>query len=172
MRFEYGCTRFSGIRFPQVFRGPGTSFCMCSRYDHGDLAVPAVGAFLIAERRPRSNVIRSTRMTYGNHGVITLYTRMAAVSSRIRAVYSRIYTVHGLTDIYGYSRWLCEYSRFLHGFRGSTTVITLSTVLIRCVDGSGTAEGRGNLRFGQPYRTAAVVVHFNAVFLLSFVDNS
>ena len=50
--------------------------------------------------------------------------------------------------------------------------ITLSTVLIRCVDGSGTAEGRGNLRFGQPYRTAAVVVHFNAAFLLSFVDNS
>jgi len=70
-------------------------------------------------------------------------------------------------DIYGYPRWLCEYS-----FRGSTTVITLSTVLIRYVDGSGTAEGRGNLRFGQPYRTAAVVVHFNVLFLLSFVDNS
>ena len=65
---------------------------------------------------------------------------------------------------HGYSRWLCEYSRFLHGFRGSTTLITLSTVLIRCVDGSGTAERRGNLRFGQPYRTAAVVVHFNAAF--------
>jgi len=61
-------------------------------------------------------------------------------------------------DIYGYSRWLYEYSRFLDGFRGSTTVITLSTVLIRCVDGSGTAEGRGNLRFGQQYRPAAVVV--------------
>ena len=120
------------------------------------------GAFLIAERRPRSNVIRSTRMTYGNHGVVTFYTRMPAaslrryaVSSRIREVYSRIYG--GLTDIYGYSR-------FLYGFRGSTTVITLSTVLIRCVDGSGTAEGHGNLRFGQPYRTAAVVVHFNAAF--------
>ena len=42
----------------------------------------------------------------------------------------------------------------------------------RRVDGSGTAEGRGNLRFGQSYRTAAVVVHFNAAFLLSFVDNS
>jgi len=60
----------------------------------------------------------------------------------------------------------------IRGFRGSTTVITLSTVLIRCVDGSGSAKGRGNLRFGQPYRTAAVVVHFKAAFLLSFVDNS
>ena len=58
----------------------------------------------------------------------------------------------------------------IRGFRGSTTVITLSTVLIRCVDGSGTAEGHGHLRLGQPYRTAAIVVHFNAAFLLSFVD--
>ena len=56
--------------------------------------------------------------------------------------------------------------------RKDYTVITLSTVLIRCVDGSGTAERRGNLRFGQPYRTAAVVVRFNAAFLLSFADNS
>jgi len=153
--------------FPQVFRGSETSFCMIT----ATWRFLRFGAFLIAERRPRSNVIRSTRMTYGNHGVITLYTRMAAVSSRIRAVYFT--NIHGgLTDIYGYSRWLCEYSRFLHGFRGGTTVITLSTVLIRCVDGSGTAEGHGNLRFGQPYRTAAVVVHFNAAFLVSFVDNS
>ena len=95
--------------FPQVFRGPGTSFCM-----YGTITATwrflRFGAFLIAERRPRSNVIRSTRMTYGNHGVITLYTRMAAaslrryaVSSRIRAVYSRIYTVGSriFTDIRG-----------------------------------------------------------------------
>jgi len=68
------------------------------------------GAFLIAERRPRSNVTRSTRMTHGNHGVVTFYTRVAAaslrryaVSSRIRAVYSRIYTVGSriFTDIRG-----------------------------------------------------------------------
>jgi len=106
-------------------------------------------------------------MTYGNHGVVRFYTRIA---SRGFAAYVRgfvtdtrgvVTNVHGgltHTDIYGYSRWLCEYSRFLHGFRGSTTIITLSTVLIRCVDVSGTAEGHGNLRFGQPYRTAAVVV--------------
>jgi len=128
MRFEYGCTRFSGIRFSASFSRSRDQFL------YGTITAIwrflRFGAFLIAERRPRSNVIRSTRMTYGNHGVITLYTRMAAaslrryaVSSRIRAVYSRIYTVHGLTDIYVYSRWLCEYSRFLHGFRGSTTLI-------------------------------------------------
>jgi len=58
------------------------------------------GAFLIAEHLPWSNVIRSTRMTYGNHGVIMFYTQMAeaslrryAVSSQIRTVYSRIYMV-------------------------------------------------------------------------------
>ena len=88
---------------------------------------------------------------------------MTAVSSRIRAPRGVLTNIHGgLTDIYAYMRRLCEYSRFLHGFRGGTTVITLSTVLIRCVDGSGTAEGHGNLR--QSYGTAAVVVHFNAAF--------
>jgi len=96
---------------------------------------------------------------------------MTAVSSRIRVPRGVLTNIHGgLTDIYAYMRRLCEYSRFLHGFRGGTTVITLSTVLIRCVDGSGTAEGHGNLR--QSYRTAAVVVHFNAAFLVSFVYNS
>ena len=110
-----------------------------------------------------------TELSRFTHGCMP---RLRYVGTRFRRGYARC-TIHGgLTDIYEYSRWLCEYSRFLHGFRGSTTVITLSTVLIRCVDGSGTAERRGNLRFEQPYRTAAVVVHFNAAFLLSFVDNS
>ena len=104
--------------FPQVFRGPGTSFFT---YAHGMItATWRFGAFLIAERRPRSSVVTSTRLTYGNHGVIMFYTRMAtaslrryAVSSRIRAVYCT--NIHGgLTHIYGYSRWLCEYSRFLY----------------------------------------------------------
>ena len=84
--------------FPQVFRGPGTSFFT---YAHGMItATWRFGAFLIAERRPRSSVVTSTRLTYGNHGVITFYTRMAAaslrryaVSSRMCAVYSRIYMV-------------------------------------------------------------------------------
>jgi len=77
-------------------------------------------------------------MTYGNHRVVTFYTRIA---SRGFAAYVRgfvadtrgvVTNVHGdgLTDIYVYSRWLCENSRFLYGFRGSTTVITSSTVLI------------------------------------------
>ena len=111
MRFEYGCTRFSGIRFSASFSRSRDQFL----YVDGMLTVRSrrlggrrflrFGAFLIAERRPRSNVIRSTRMTYGNHGVIMtlLYTRMAAVSSRIHAMYSRIYTVGSriFTDIRG-----------------------------------------------------------------------
>ena len=106
MRFEYGCTRFPSIRFSasfsrsrdQFFYGMITATWRFLRF----------GAFLIAERRPRSNVIRSTRMTYGNHGVVTFYTRMAAaryaVSSRMRAVYcTNIYTVDSriFTDIRG-----------------------------------------------------------------------
>jgi len=93
--------------FPQVFRGSETSFCMIT----ATWRFLRFGAFLIAERRPRSNVIRSTRMTYGNHGVITLYTRMAAVSSRIRAVYSRIYTVGSriFTDIRGGFANICVF---------------------------------------------------------------
>jgi len=47
MRFEYGCTRFSGIRFSASFSRSRDQFLyvggsLCSRYDHGDLAVPAV----------------------------------------------------------------------------------------------------------------------------------
>jgi len=81
--------------------------------------------------------------------------------------------MHGvLTNIHGGLMGVYKYSHFLHGFHGSTTVITLSKVLIRCVDGSGTSEGRRNLRFVQLYRTMAIVVHFNAALLLSFVDNS
>ena len=103
--------------FRKFFAVQGPVF-VCRRYAHGTITAIwrflRFGAFLIAERRPRSNVIRSTWMTYGNHGVITLYTlhytRMAAaslrryvVSSRIRAVYSRIYTVDSriFTDIRG-----------------------------------------------------------------------
>ena len=106
-------------------------------------------------------------MTYGNHGVIAFYTRMAAASLRIRgfvaivAVYSRIYTVGSriFTDIRGgFANIRVFYTGFAEALR------LLSTVFIRCVDCSGTAERRGNLRFGQPYRTAAVVVHFNAAF--------
>ena len=92
--------------FPQVFRGPGTSFL---RYDHGDLAIPAV--WCVSDSGASSTVqcvIWSTRMTYGNHGVVTFYTRMAAaryaVSSRMRAVYcTNIYTVDSriFTDIRG-----------------------------------------------------------------------
>ena len=55
MRFEYGCTRFSGIRFSASFSRSRDQFLYVdgkvntrplgtvrSRYDHGDLAVPAV----------------------------------------------------------------------------------------------------------------------------------
>jgi len=162
MRFEYGCTRFSGIRFSASFSRSRDQFLITATW-----RFLRFGAFLIAERRPRSNVIRSTRMTYSYHGVVTFYTRMPAaslrryaVSSRIRAVYLRIYTVDSriFTDIRGGFAFSTRVSRKHY------TLITLSTVLIRCVDGSGSAEGRGNLRFGQPYRIAAVVVHFNADF--------
>ena len=100
--------------FRKFFAVQGTVF-VCRRYAHGTITATwwflRFGAFLIAERRPRSNVIRSTRMTYGNHGVITLYTRMAAVSSRIRAVYSRIYTVGSriFTDIRGGFANICVF---------------------------------------------------------------
>jgi len=118
MRFEYGCTRFSGrpyTVFRKFFAVQGPVFVR-RRYAHGTITAIwrflRFDAFLIAERRPRSNVIRSTLMTYTNHGVVTFYTRMAAaslytyryaVSSRIRAVYSRIYTVDSriFTDIRG-----------------------------------------------------------------------
>ena len=95
--------RFSGIRFSASFSRSRDQFLYVDGMITATWRFLRFGAFLIAERRPRSNVIRSTRMTYGNHGVITLYTRMAAVSSRIHAVYSRIYTVGSriFTDIRG-----------------------------------------------------------------------
>ena len=90
--------------FPQVFRGPGTSFL---RYDHGDLAIPAV--WCVSDSGASSTVQCDQIDTddISNHGVVTFYTRMAtaryAVSSRMRAVYSRIYTVGSriFTDIRG-----------------------------------------------------------------------
>ena len=110
MRFEYGCTRFSGVRFSASFSRSRDQLVYVDGMLTATWRFLRFGAFLIAERRPRSNVIRSTRMTYGNHGVGTFYTRMAAaslrryaVSSRIRAVYSRIYMVGSriFTDIRG-----------------------------------------------------------------------
>jgi len=97
-------------------------------------------------------------MTYGNHGVVTFYTRMAAaslrryaVSSRMHTVYSRIYMVGSqlFTDISG---GFANIRDFYMGFAEA-----LRLRYRRCVDGSGTAEGDGNLRFGQSHRTAAVV---------------
>ena len=111
MRFEYGCMRFEYTVFCKFFAVQGPVF-LRRRYAHGMITATwwflRFGAFLIAERRPRSNVITSTRLTYGNHGVITFYTWMAAaslrryaVSSRMRVVYSRIYMVGSriFTDI-------------------------------------------------------------------------
>jgi len=54
-------------------------------------------------------------------------------------------------------------------------VITLLMVLIQCVDGFGTAGGRGKSAASAAVQNCGgcnMKEHFDAAFLLSFVDNS
>jgi len=90
MRFEHVCMRFSSIWFSASF------FAVQGPVFYGMITTTwrflRFGAFLIAEHLPWSNVIRSTRMTYGNHGVIMIthrWPKLRYVGTRFRRRYAR-----------------------------------------------------------------------------------